>query len=102
MEGWYVDWTAIALCAAGLVAYGVVLVLFLPRIQREKDRLTAAGTEIPRSERRFKWVFAAAVLLILLPLLVPLQHYVIAVTCATGVLGAYIVLRERLATLRRL
>ncbi|HBG66882.1 MAG TPA: hypothetical protein DDW78_10475 [Treponema sp.] len=100
MGDWYIDWVALGLCAAGLLAYIAVLVVFVPRIRREKQRLAAAGTELPRAGRRFWWVFAVALVLIVLPLLVPLQHSVIAVVCAVGVLGEYIVLRERLALLR--
>ncbi len=89
----------LAICLTGTVLYTIILAVYGVKISKAKkyvEQHSAPGTIVPRSSKSFKTIFVMAFLLILLPFLIPLQTYVIAIVVATGVLGAYIALKDRL------
>ena len=89
------------ICITGLVLYVLVLTVYCIKISRAK-RFVAPGKTVPRSSKSFKAIFITALLLELLPIVVPLATYVIAVVAASGVLGEYIALKDRLEEIRKL
>ena len=89
------------ICLTGLVLYILVLIIYCIKISRAK-KFVAPGKTVPRSSKSFKAIFITALLLELLPMLVPLATYVIAVVAASGVLGEYIALKDRLEEIRKL
>ena len=84
------------ICAAGLVAYVCMLILYCTKIATKKRTLKAQGKRPAATSGSYKASLALCALVELLPLLVPLKTYVVAVVAACGVLGEVMVLRERL------
>ncbi len=91
----------LAICLAGALLYIIILITYSIKISRAK-KFVAPGTIVPRSSKSFKTIFVMAILLVILPLLIPLQTYVIAAVVATGVLGEYLALKDRLEEIRKL
>ena len=87
------------ICAVGVAFYVCILVFYCAKIAAKKRLLLAAGKEVSGASGSFKASLALCALVELLPLLVPLRPYVVAVVAACGVLGEAMVLRERLEKL---
>ena len=88
------------ICVAAAVLYIAELIYFLVKISKAKKVISDAGRTVPSGGKSYKAGFVFSALLVLLPLAVPLKLYVIAVVCATGVLGEFIMLKERLENLK--
>ena len=86
----------LVICAVGVALYVCVLVFYCTKIAAKKRTLTAQGKRAIAASGSFKASLALCALVELLPLLVPLKTYVVAVVAACGVLGEAMVLRERL------
>lgn len=86
-------------CAAGIVLYAAVLTYYLVKISREKARLKAEGKAVKKAAYPFVGSLVLCAIVELLPVLIALRFYMIVIVCLCGVLGAYLVLRERLKTL---
>lgn len=84
---------------AAAALYVIVAVLYAVRIVGVKRRITGQGKTVPASSASYKGSLAASAVLMALPLLVPLAAWLVAVVCACGVLGEFIVLRDRLSSL---
>ncbi|MBP5251579.1 MAG: hypothetical protein J6Z17_04100 [Treponema sp.] len=93
--------TGAFICVAAAVLYIAELIFFLVKISASKKEFSAGGRPVPPAGKSYKAGFVFSALLVLLPLAVPLKLYVIAVVCATGVLGEFIMLKERLENLRQ-
>ena len=91
--------TGACICIAAAAVYVFELIYFLIKISKAKKEFSAAGCTVPPAGKSYKAGFVFSALLVLLPLAVPLKVYVIAVVCATGVLGMFIMFRERLSLL---
>ena len=91
--------TGAFICVAAAALYIAELIYFLIKISKAKKEFSAAGRTVPPAGKSYKAGFVFSALLVLLPLAVPLKLYVIAVVCATGVLGEFIMLKERLSLL---
>lgn len=94
-------WIPLIICITGFVLYIAILVIFSIKISKAK-KFVAPGATVPHSSKSFKTIFVTALLLELLPILVPLQTYIIAVVAGTGVLGEYLALKDRLDEIRKL
>ncbi len=84
---------------AGLVAYILVLAIFLKKISKAKKALRNEGKEIPKATSSYRTIFPASIVLMILPLLIPLGNLITGTVVACAVLGLYISLRDRLSKL---
>lgn len=85
---------------AGLVAYILVLAIFLKKISKAKKALREANKELPKATTSYRSIFPVSLVLIILPMLIPLGNLITGVVLACAVLGLYISLRDRLSKLR--
>ncbi len=89
----------LAICGTSFLLYIVILSFYMIRIRKQKKALPQ-GTVIPKTTASFKAIFITALLLLLLPILIPLDSYLIAVVCACGILGEFLALKDRLEQLK--
>ena len=87
---------ALIICALGCALYVCVLILYCTKIASKKRTLKAQGKRATVASGAYKASLVLCALVEVLPLLVPLKTYVVAVVAACGVLGEVMVLRERL------
>ena len=90
---------ALIICALGCALYVCVLALYCTKIAAKKRTFKAQGKRPAAASGSYKASLVLCALVELLPLLVPLKPYVVAVVAACGVLGELMVLRERLEKL---
>lgn len=88
-------------CLAGIVLWATVLSIMLSKIAREKKNLTAAGKTIPKAETSFGASLCLTILVELLPFIIPMKYFAEVISCLCGILGAYIVLKERLDAMKK-
>ena len=86
----------LVICCVGCALYVGALAYYCTKIASKKRTLKAAGKRAAAASGAYKASLALCALVEMLPLLVPLKTYVVAVVAACGVLGEVMVLRERL------
>lgn len=89
---------ALSICGASLVLFVGVLVFFLIKLNKIK-KAKAEGTEFPKCTKYFWGVMICSIILIVLPVLIPFETYMIAVICASAILAEIIAFRERVQQL---
>jgi hypothetical protein len=89
------------ICIGGAVLYAAVLCIYIPKIKKAKKHI-APGKIIPAPSKSFKAIFFTALALLVLPILIPLETYLIVVVCGCAVLGAYLALKDRLEQIQKL
>lgn len=87
------------MCLAGVIIYLVILAVFMSRISRRKREMRAAGREPGKAGSPYVLSLILCALVEVLPFLIVLRSYLTVVVCLCGVIGEYLVLRERLETL---
>ena len=108
--------SSLIICLSFILIYLVILGVFGILIFKAKKSFTASGNgsaregnvsasgdgfpEVKQASGAFWGVFAASLILILLPLLIPLDTYLIVVVCACGDMGLFISLRDRLMEIK--
>ena len=90
----------LCICAAALLLYLGAGIWGFVRIRHEKRRLVSEGKELPPPDRKFRPAVISSAVLLALPFLIYFKPFVTAVLEGCAVLGLYITLRERLASLR--
>ena len=90
---------SLAICGGSFILYLGILFFYMIRIRKQKKALPE-GTAVPKTTTSFKAIFVTALLLLLLPILIPLDRYLIAVVCACGILGEFLALKDRLEQLK--
>ena len=93
-----VDVVAVGICGGSLVAFVGILLFFLIKINLIK-KAAKEGTVFEKCTKYFWGVMASAIILIILPVLIPLKTSLIAVICACSLLAEIIAFRERLLQL---
>lgn len=88
-------------CISGIVIWLVSFILMNSKINAQKKNLAAKGKNIPKAETSFGASLSLTILVELLPLIIPMKFFAETVACVCGVLGAYIVLNERLVNLKK-
>ncbi len=88
-------------CLAGIVLWAAVISIMLSKISREKKILTAAGKATPKTETSFGASLCLTLLVELLPFIIPMKYFAEVISCICGILGAYIVLKERLDNIKK-
>lgn len=83
------------ICIAGISIYLCVLFFYCMKISAKKNAMKKDGKEIQKASASFVSSLLLCALVELLPILIPLKTYVIAIVCLCGILGAYLVLKER-------
>lgn len=91
----------LTICITGAIIYFAILAIFAVKISKAK-KFIAPGQSVPRSSKSFKAIFATAFLLLILPILIPLQTYVIVAVVGCAVMGEYIALKDRLEEIEKL
>ncbi len=89
------------LCIAGIAIWLVSFFVMNSKINAQKKILKEQGKNIPKAETSFGASLSLTILVELLPLLIPMKFFAEAVACVCGILGAYIVLNERLINLKK-
>jgi len=89
------------ICIAAVIAWIAVIAVFAVKISGAKKTLVQEGRSIPSSDKKLVPSVIASFVLIALPFLVFFKPYITAVLELCGVLGAYIVLQDRLEQLKR-
>lgn len=93
--------TELAICAVGAALYAIVVARYCAKIAALKRRRKASGQPVPPASGAHKASLVLCALVETLPLLIPLQPYVVVILAACGVLGAALVMKERLEMLER-
>ncbi|WP_296013417.1 hypothetical protein [uncultured Treponema sp.] len=83
------------ICIAGIAIYLCVLFFYCMKISAKKNAMKKEDKEIQKASASFVSSLLLCALIELLPILIPLKTYVIAIVCLCGILGAYLVLKER-------
>lgn len=83
-------------CFSGILLFVVECIFYGVKISREKRRYVENSMDIPAPAFSFKGSVVLCAAAELLPILVPLQLYVIVIVCICGIFGMSIVCRERL------
>lgn len=82
-------------CIAGIAVYLCVLFFYCMKISAKKNAMKKEGKEIQKASASFVSSLLLCALVELLPILIPLKTYVIVIVCLCGLLGSYLVLKER-------
>lgn len=88
-------------CISGIVLWLVSFLVMISKINSQKKNLASKGKNIPKAETSFGASLSLTILVELLPLLIPMKFFAEMIACVCGVLGAYIVLNERLINLKK-
>lgn len=97
---------ALSICGGSLLTFIGILIFYLIKIHAAKKVIrlgsameVAAGRSVPKPQGSYFGVLVSASILILLPILVPMKTYFIAVVCCCAIMAEIIALRDRLAQL---
>lgn len=82
-------------CIAGIAIYICVVFFYCMKISAKKKAMEKEGKKIQKASASFVSSLLLCALVELLPILIPLKTYVIVIVCLCGILGAYLVLKER-------
>ena len=88
-------------CISGIALWLVSFLVMNSKINAQKKILSGKGKAIPKAETSFGASLSLTILVELLPILIPMKFFAETVACVCGILGAYIVLNERLVPLKK-
>lgn len=88
-------------CLSGIVIWIFVFALMNFKISAQKKSLSTKGKSVPKAEASFSASLCLTVLVELLPLIIPMKFMAELIAGLCGILGAYIVLNERLENLKK-
>lgn len=83
---------ALSVCGGSLLLFIIIMVIYMGRIQTAKKKLQS----VPKSRASYWGVLVSAIVLILLPMLVPMKMYFIAVVCCCAIMAEIIAFKDRL------
>lgn len=88
-------------CISGILIWLLSFLVMNSKINAQKKNLAAKGKNIPKAETSFRASLSLTILVELLPIIIPMKFFAETVACVCGLLGAYIVLNERLINLKK-
>lgn len=92
---------SLILCISGIAIWLAVFIIMNSKISGQKKILRGEGKGIPKAETSFGASLSLTILVELLPILIPMKFLAETIACVCGILGAYIVLNERLINLKK-
>ena len=87
--------------ASSLFLYLLILALYAVMIARAKKTLSEEEKKALRGGKKFYAVFVFSLILIVLPILIYFETFVMIVLCACALIGEYIVLKDMLDTIKQ-
>ncbi len=84
-------------CITGAALWLLVMLFFMIKISLEKKNFIQSGKSLPKCKSSYILTLCASAILVALPFLILFQPFVTVVLELCAVLGAFLVLRERLA-----
>lgn len=88
-------------CILGVAIWLLSFFIMNAKISAQKKILVQAGKTVPKAQTSFGASLSLTILVELLPILIPMKFFAETIACVCGILGAYIVLNERLVNLRK-
>lgn len=88
-------------CISGVAIWLLSFFIMNAKISAQKKILVQAGKTVPKAQTSFGASLSLTILVELLPILIPMKFFAETIACVCGILGAYIVLNERLVNLRK-
>jgi hypothetical protein len=83
---------ALSICGGSLILFIAIMIFYAVKIQRLKKTIQA----VPKARGSYWGVLVSAVILVLLPILVPMKTYFIAIVCCCAIMAEIIAYRDRL------
>ncbi len=83
------------ICTGSILFYAIIALVFCIKIHSVKKTNSSLGKTNPKAPSSYILSLITSAVLILLPLLVPLNTWICAVICACGLMAEYIVFTER-------
>ena len=88
-------------CISGIAIWILSFFIMNAKISAQKKILVQAGKTVPKAQTSFGASLSLTILVELLPILIPMKFFAETIACVCGILGAYIVLNERLVNLKK-
>lgn len=88
-------------CISGVAIWILSFFIMNAKISAQKKILVQAGKIVPKAQTSFGASLSLTILVELLPILIPMKFFAETIACVCGILGAYIVLNERLVNLKK-
>ena len=88
-------------CISGVATWILSFFIMNAKISAQKKILVQAGKTVPKAQTSFGASLSLTILVELLPILIPMKFFAETIACVCGILGAYIVLNERLVNLKK-
>lgn len=88
-------------CISGVAIWILSFFIMNAKISAQKNILVQAGKTVPKAQTSFGASLSLTILVELLPILIPMKFFAETIACVCGILGAYIVLNERLVNLKK-
>ena len=88
-------------CISGVAIWILSFFIMNAKISAQKKILVQAGKTVPKVQTSFGASLSLTILVELLPILIPMKFFAETIACVCGILGAYIVLNERLVNLKK-
>ena len=88
-------------CISGVAIWIISFFIMNAKISAQKKILVQAGKTVPKAQTSFGASLSLTILVELLPILIPMKFFAETIACVCGILGAYIVLNERLVNLKK-
>lgn len=88
-------------CISGVAIWILSFFIMNAKISAQKKILVQAGKTVPKAQTSFGASLSLTILVELLPILIPMKFFAETIACVCGILGAYIVLNERLVNLKK-
>ena len=88
-------------CISGVAIWILSFFIMNVKISAQKKILVQAGKTVPKAQTSFGASLSLTILVELLPILIPMKFFAETIACVCGILGAYIVLNERLVNLKK-
>lgn len=107
---------ALSICGGSLVLFLAIMITYIVRIKKVKNTICSIISDekngdvandsqtqrhsIPKARSSFWLVLACSVVLIMLPVIVPMETYFIAIVCCCAVFAEVIAFRDRIDQLK--
>lgn len=88
-------------CISGVAIWILSFFIMNAKISAQKKILVQDGKTVPKAQTSFGASLSLTILVELLPILIPMKFFAETIACVCGILGAYIVLNERLVNLKK-
>lgn len=89
-------------CILGIAIWLITFFIMILKINKQKKNLSCKNKTILKAEKSFSASLSLTLIIEFLPLLIPMKFFAETVACVCGILGAYIVLNERLINLKKI